>query len=327
MAAVTICSDFETQENKVCHCFHCFPIYLPWNDGTRCHDLSLVKENLLQMHELRLWRLGVVSAVRAQINHPTSLINFFLSQHASSTSTACWDEDFHPHLCPPFLPFKSYSRLSRTWFCVSEMFIHCPTVFTLCSSGLFFTTLKGRQVLLGLPMRTAPSSTETQQCVQDLVAHKVSRLHSKPGPWPWPFHSTTCFSARNTVSTFQGHSLRQLVLRWCWEGHLCPSNSVAHTLSPLQTMLWSRGTSPSLLERHAQSTWGFVLRSTQILVNGSMCLVHWWGSLGSAHSQPMISRMMWARPWLWGSHMTQTQWTRYRNTDLSKNSRTQPDKW
>ena len=23
----------------VCHCFHCFPIYLPWSDGTRCHDL------------------------------------------------------------------------------------------------------------------------------------------------------------------------------------------------------------------------------------------------------------------------------------------------
>ena len=25
MAAVTICSDFGAQENKVCHCFHCFP--------------------------------------------------------------------------------------------------------------------------------------------------------------------------------------------------------------------------------------------------------------------------------------------------------------
>ena len=23
MAAVTICSDFAAQENKVCHCFHC----------------------------------------------------------------------------------------------------------------------------------------------------------------------------------------------------------------------------------------------------------------------------------------------------------------
>ena len=32
MAAVTICSDFWTQENKVCHCFHCFPICLPWSD-------------------------------------------------------------------------------------------------------------------------------------------------------------------------------------------------------------------------------------------------------------------------------------------------------
>ena len=29
MAAVTMCSDFGAQRNKVCHCFHCFPIYLP----------------------------------------------------------------------------------------------------------------------------------------------------------------------------------------------------------------------------------------------------------------------------------------------------------
>ena len=28
MAAVTICSDFGAQENKVCHCFHCLPIYI-----------------------------------------------------------------------------------------------------------------------------------------------------------------------------------------------------------------------------------------------------------------------------------------------------------
>ena len=29
MAANTIHSDFGAQENEVCHCFHCFPIYLP----------------------------------------------------------------------------------------------------------------------------------------------------------------------------------------------------------------------------------------------------------------------------------------------------------
>ena len=27
--------DLGAQENKVCHCCHCFPIYLPWTDGTR----------------------------------------------------------------------------------------------------------------------------------------------------------------------------------------------------------------------------------------------------------------------------------------------------
>ena len=39
MAAVTICSDFGVQENKVCHSFHCFPIYFPWSDRTRWPDL------------------------------------------------------------------------------------------------------------------------------------------------------------------------------------------------------------------------------------------------------------------------------------------------
>ena len=28
MAAITICSDFGAQKHKVCHSFHCFPIYL-----------------------------------------------------------------------------------------------------------------------------------------------------------------------------------------------------------------------------------------------------------------------------------------------------------
>ena len=39
MAAVTFCSDFRAPKNKVSHCFHCFPIYLPGSDGTRCHIL------------------------------------------------------------------------------------------------------------------------------------------------------------------------------------------------------------------------------------------------------------------------------------------------
>ena len=30
---------FGAQESKVCHCFH---IYLPWSDGTICHDLCFL---------------------------------------------------------------------------------------------------------------------------------------------------------------------------------------------------------------------------------------------------------------------------------------------
>ena len=40
MAAVTICSGLGAPPNKVFHYFHCFPIYLPRCEGTRCHDLS-----------------------------------------------------------------------------------------------------------------------------------------------------------------------------------------------------------------------------------------------------------------------------------------------
>ena len=32
----------EPPKNKVCHCFLCFPIYLPWSDGTGCHDLPFL---------------------------------------------------------------------------------------------------------------------------------------------------------------------------------------------------------------------------------------------------------------------------------------------
>ena len=38
--------DGYASKNKVCHCFHCFPIYLPRSDGTRCHDLRFLNVEL-----------------------------------------------------------------------------------------------------------------------------------------------------------------------------------------------------------------------------------------------------------------------------------------
>ena len=36
----------KPQKYKVWHCFHCFPIYLPWSDGTRCRDLHFLNVEL-----------------------------------------------------------------------------------------------------------------------------------------------------------------------------------------------------------------------------------------------------------------------------------------
>ena len=52
MAAVTICTDFGTPQNKVCHCFHCFPICFPWSDGTGCRDLSFLNIEMSEPYTL-----------------------------------------------------------------------------------------------------------------------------------------------------------------------------------------------------------------------------------------------------------------------------------
>ena len=36
----------ELRKDEVWHCFHCFPIYFPWSDGTECHDLRFLNVEL-----------------------------------------------------------------------------------------------------------------------------------------------------------------------------------------------------------------------------------------------------------------------------------------
>ena len=47
MAAVTICSDYGAQK-KVWHCFHCFPIYFPWSDGTHFLRKHLINNDFFR---------------------------------------------------------------------------------------------------------------------------------------------------------------------------------------------------------------------------------------------------------------------------------------
>jgi len=57
----------ELKKNKICHCFHFFPFYLLWSDGTRCHDLGFLKVEfqasfitlLFHPHQEALWFLSL----------------------------------------------------------------------------------------------------------------------------------------------------------------------------------------------------------------------------------------------------------------------------
>ena len=71
MAAVTICSDFRAPQKKVYHCFHCFPICLPWSDGTGCMILVFWMLSFKPTFSLssftfikRLFNSSLLSAIR-----------------------------------------------------------------------------------------------------------------------------------------------------------------------------------------------------------------------------------------------------------------------
>ena len=73
MAAVTICSDFGAQKNKVSHCF---PIYFPLSDGIRCHDLHFLNVELKPTFSIssftfikRLFSSSSLSAIRVAYLH------------------------------------------------------------------------------------------------------------------------------------------------------------------------------------------------------------------------------------------------------------------
>ena len=86
MAAITICSDFGAPQNKVWHCFHCFPIYLPWSDGTRCHDLGFWMLSFMPTFSLspfifikRLFSSSLLSAIRVVSSVYLRLLIFLLA--------------------------------------------------------------------------------------------------------------------------------------------------------------------------------------------------------------------------------------------------------
>ena len=100
MAVVTICSDSSAQEYKISHCLHCFPIYLPWSDGTGCHDLHFWMLSFKPAFSLssffyfikRLFSSSLLSAIRVVSSTYLRLLIFLpeiLIPACASSSLAC----------------------------------------------------------------------------------------------------------------------------------------------------------------------------------------------------------------------------------------------
>ena len=85
VAEVIIHNDFRAQENKLCQYFHCFPIYLPWSDGTGCDDLSFLSVSFKTAFSLscltfikRLISSSSLSAIRVVSSAFLRLLIFLL---------------------------------------------------------------------------------------------------------------------------------------------------------------------------------------------------------------------------------------------------------
>ena len=69
MAAVSSCNGFRAQGLEICHYFQCFPFYLLWTNGARCHDLSFLIFNFklalsLSSFIKRFFSSSLLSAIR-----------------------------------------------------------------------------------------------------------------------------------------------------------------------------------------------------------------------------------------------------------------------
>ena len=114
MAEVTICSDFGGQKNKVCHCFHYFPIYLPWGGG-------------IDMMILVLWMLSF---------KPSFSLSSFTSPHTSEFSLLL---STFTSLLPPLPLHFSVDKIHLSWdvrwdFCSPFHFLSLSFSFLLLSS-------------------------------------------------------------------------------------------------------------------------------------------------------------------------------------------------
>ena len=78
MAEVTICSDFGAQENKVYHCFYCFPIYLRLSERMKVKEESENVGLKLNIQKTKIIASGPINSWQIDGETMETVTNFIL---------------------------------------------------------------------------------------------------------------------------------------------------------------------------------------------------------------------------------------------------------
>ena len=71
---------WEPKKRRVCHYFHLLPTYLPWSDGTRCHDLGFLNVDFsLSFALIKGLSSSLLSAIRVETSVYLRLLIFLLA--------------------------------------------------------------------------------------------------------------------------------------------------------------------------------------------------------------------------------------------------------
>ena len=139
MAAVTICSDFGAQENSL-HCFHCFPIYLPWSDGTGCYDFSFLMLSFKPTFSLtsftfikKLFSSSSLSAIRVVSSSYLLLLTFLPAVFISACTSSS------PGFCMMYSAYKLKSKVAIKSLDVRLSYLE-PVNCSMSSSNCCFLT-------------------------------------------------------------------------------------------------------------------------------------------------------------------------------------------
>ena len=191
---VTICSDFGAQENKICHCFHFFPIYLSWSDGTRCIDIEYA-DTICKAFSSFVAGHNLVTSTQSQkqgVFCPTSI------------TTGDQSPDSQP---------RGYSRFwtSHEWrlwtrFCVTPFTrgggperLHCrPSLISF--SFLFSFVL----LLMGVQRVCSQRLCRGAKLKLPLLVFGEYLLGGVPGDWGFSFILSSQSSLYTLISSMQG---------------------------------------------------------------------------------------------------------------------------